>query len=307
MTAVAAPGIAVPLSAVDEVRVDASGALTAVKTIDAGDPYLSGHYPDGAIYPGVFVIESVLQATRRLLGIPELVLAEVESVRFQAPLLPGDTLYLTLSFTTDRDDYVVRAKGTRSDGTPAATITVRCTEPYTRLRPTPANALKDPFRTLNVSKGSFRASQIHVRDLLPHRPPILLVDRVVECGGERVVTEFTVRTSQPCYWQLPSELDRQACAYPDSLVLESFTQACAVLFVMDRRPVTGTLAFGNARAVRLYEPVLPGQTMRHEVWLDRVVGDTALVHGQTTVDGRVCLTAGSLAVLVRDGLTLAGR
>jgi 3-hydroxyacyl-[acyl-carrier-protein] dehydratase len=175
---------------------------------------------------------------------------------------------------------------------------VRCAEPYDRLRSAPAAETSVPER----------ASMVNVRDLLPHRPPILLADRVVSyVAGERAATEFTVRTSQPCFWGLPSEMDRQACAYPDTLVVESFTQACAVLFVLDRGPVTGTLAFGNARSVRLYEPVLPGQTMRHEVWLDRVVGDTALMHGRTTVDGRVCLTAGSLAVLARDGLILAGR
>ena len=300
MTAIVAPGMAVPLSAVDDVSVAVDGRLTATKAITARDPYLSGHYPGRPIYPGVFVLESVLQATRRLLGDPGLVLAEVESVRFQAPLLPGDTLHLVLSFTTDSDGgYIVRAKGTRSDGTPAATVTARCTEPYARPRSAPGHAMKDPFRTLGAMKGSFRAP----RELLPHRAPILLADRIIGyTPRERVVTEFTVRTTQPCYWALPSETDRQVCAYPDTLVIESFTQAAAVLFVLDRGPVTGTLAFGNARSVKLSEPVLPGQTMRHEVWLDRVVGDTALMHGQTTVDGRVCLTAGSLAVLARDGL-----
>ncbi|TDV54804.1 3-hydroxyacyl-ACP dehydratase FabZ family protein [Actinophytocola oryzae] len=302
MTAIAAPSMAIPLSAVDYVRIGAAGELTAEKAIVTGNPYLAGHYPGRPIYPGVFVVESVLQATRRLLGNPELVLAEIESVRFQAPLLPGDTLHLTLSFTTDPDGgYVVRARGTRADGSAAASMTVRATEPYERVRSAPH---------VEVTPVTRAASPVDVRDLLPHRGPILLADRVVaHVPGERVVTEFTVRTSQPCYRGLPSEADREVCAYPDSLVVESFTQACAVLFLLERRPrpVTGTLAFGNARAVRMFEPVLPGQTIRHEAWLDRVVGDTALVRGRSTVDGRVCLTAGSLAVLARDGLTVAGR
>lgn len=299
MTALAPPAMAVPLSAVDDLRVDEHGALTAEKTITTANPYLSGHYPGRPIYPGVFVLESVVQAARRLLGNPELVLAEVESVRLRAPLLPGDTLRLDLSFTEVLDGYRVRARGTRSDGAAAASLTLRCVELGRRARSADdAVPVAGPSGTVPVD----------VRDLLPHRPPILLVDRVVEhVPGERAVTEFTVRTSQPCYRHLPSEVARQAHAYPDSLVLESFTQSCGMLFLLARATrAPGTLAFGNARAVRLSEPVFPGRTMRHEVWLERVLGDTALLHGRTTVDGRVCLTVGSLAVLSRDGLTGAG-
>ncbi|GAB3465335.1 3-hydroxyacyl-ACP dehydratase FabZ family protein [Actinophytocola sediminis] len=281
-------GTARPLSAVDDVLIGAGGALSAVQTIRADNPYLAGHYPGRPIYPGVFVLESALQATRRLLGHHDLVLAEVESVRFRTPLLPGDTLRLALSITPAEDGYLVRAKG------PAATAVLRCVRPTARPAAPVGTAVPRPHPP---------AATVNVRDLLPHRPPILLTDRVVEhVPGERAVTEFTVRTTEPCYRDLPSELDRRACAYPDSLALESFTQACAVLFLLSRPRVAGTLAFGAARAVRLHEPVFPGQTMRHEVHLTRVVGDTALVHGQTTVDGRVTMTAGTLTVLARDGL-----
>lgn len=297
MTADVLP-VAVPLSAVDGVRVRGNGDLTAHKTITTRDPYLSGHYPGAPSYPGVFVLESVLQAARRLLGNPELTIAEIESVRFEAPLPPADTLHLTLTFhpVWDGDPgYLVRARGTRSDGTRAATVTVRCTEPRGRLRRTPR-------ADRPVSLLSRRTELVNVRDLLPHRPPILLTDRVVgSVPGERVVTEFTVRANEPCYRHLPSEVDRMGCAYPDSLVLESFTQACTALLLLDRwRPERGTPVFGSARSVRLYEPVFPGQTLRHEVWLRRCDGDTALLHGQTTVDGRICLTTGTLAVVLRD-------
>jgi 3-hydroxymyristoyl/3-hydroxydecanoyl-(acyl carrier protein) dehydratase len=295
------PMMATPLDAVDSIRVQADGELTAVKEIVGDDPYLPGHYPGGAIYPGVFVIESVLQASRRYLGEPTLSLAEVESVRLQAPLLPGDTLRMSLVFKPVWDghaQYAVRAHCTRSDGSPTATLKLRCAPLGDRLRSLPTAPAVD----FPVSGGG--AGIVNVPALLPHRPPILLVDRVLEHrAGERVVTEYTVRADEPCY----RGRGNAGKAYPDTLLIESFTQACAALFVLDRRaaglPTNGTLAFGSARALRTHAPVFAGQVLRHEVRLDRLVGDTALVSGRTGVDGHERLTAGNLVVLVRAGLT----
>jgi 3-hydroxymyristoyl/3-hydroxydecanoyl-(acyl carrier protein) dehydratase len=300
VTAVVTPVMANPLGAVDSIRVQADGELTAVKEIDAGDPYLSGHYPGGPIYPGVFVIESVLQASRRYLGEPTLSLAEVESARFQAPLLPGDTLRMSLVFKPVWDghaQYAVRAQCTRSDGSAAATLKLRCAPLGDRLRSLPA-------APAGVSSPGTGSGIVDVPSLLPHRAPILLVDRVLEHrAGECAVTEYTVREDEPCYRGRASA----GTAYPDTLLIESFTQACAALFVLDRRaaglPTSGTLAFGSARAVRTHAPAFAGQVLRHEVRLDRLVGDTALVSGRTTVDGQERLTAGNLVVLVRTGLT----
>src|SRR5262249_3996045 len=58
------------------------------------EPYFAGHYPGHPIYPGVFIVEAVLQAARALLdaeGQPGR-LAEVVSARFLAPVQPGDAL-----------------------------------------------------------------------------------------------------------------------------------------------------------------------------------------------------------------------
>ena len=93
------PRFAAPLAAVDRVQcssVTADGfTLQAEKRVEASDPYLRAHFPSLPIYPGVFVLETVLQAVALVLeessgGVPEVV--EVRSMRFLAPLLAGDTL-----------------------------------------------------------------------------------------------------------------------------------------------------------------------------------------------------------------------
>ncbi len=123
---------AAPLDAVDTVDVDSVHEVTATKTVHADDPYLSGHYPHFTIYPGIFIIESVGQAVRahterhRQPHIPEL--AEVASVRFTAPLVPGNTLTVNASITPDDQDrgvLKVKADCRREDGARCAAMTLK--------------------------------------------------------------------------------------------------------------------------------------------------------------------------------------
>lgn len=296
MTAVAAPCPAVPLCAVDELVVLGDGELTATKRITAADPYLSGHYPGRPIYPGVFVIESVLQAARRYLGDPGLAIASVESVRLRAPLLPGDVLRLSLVFNPLPDgQFRVRAGGTRADGSAAASVELCCVPLRQRANPGPSEPTGVPIACPDLPP---------VRSLLPHRPPILLVDAIREHRTGEIVTEYVVRETEPCYRSSVSE----ALCYPDTLVLESFVQAAATLFVLDGAaalPAGGMLVLGSARGVRFGVPVLPGQSIRHRVTLDRLTGDTALLRGTSTVHGRPCLGVTTVAVAVRANTVVA--
>jgi 3-hydroxyacyl-[acyl-carrier-protein] dehydratase len=117
---------AAPLVAVDRHTVVSPSEITAVKDIRADDPYLEGHYPDFTIYPGVFIIESVVQTVRLLaeetLDAPEEIeLAGVPSVRFVTPLLPGDTLHIRCLCTAGEDGtFRVKAECTTGAGAKAA-------------------------------------------------------------------------------------------------------------------------------------------------------------------------------------------
>jgi len=85
---------AVPLDALDEVVARGDGSIRTVKQVHGDEPYFAGHYPGHPIYPGVFLVEAVVQAAREHLdrkwGVSRLV--EVVSTRFLAPVQPGDTL-----------------------------------------------------------------------------------------------------------------------------------------------------------------------------------------------------------------------
>jgi len=111
---------AAPIDAIDTIEIISPLECTATKLIRADDPYLEGHYPPFAIYPGVFVIESVHQAVCRLITETRgksvfADLATVTSVRFMVPLLPGDTLQVHLT-CEEREDGMITVKAVGRKG-----------------------------------------------------------------------------------------------------------------------------------------------------------------------------------------------
>jgi 3-hydroxyacyl-[acyl-carrier-protein] dehydratase len=103
--------MSVPLEAFLEVEVedceDGGFLVRAVQDVDPGEPYIRGHFPGFAIYPGVFLIETVAQATAAALdpstGNPPRVTG-VRSMRFLAPLLAGDSVLVEARVRHDRDE-----------------------------------------------------------------------------------------------------------------------------------------------------------------------------------------------------------
>jgi 3-hydroxyacyl-[acyl-carrier-protein] dehydratase len=101
----------VPLEAFLEVDVedddDGGVVVRAVQAVNPDEPYVRGHFPGFAIYPGVFLIETVAQATAAALdlgaGTP-LRVTGVRSMRFLAPLLAGDRVLVEAHVRQDRDE-----------------------------------------------------------------------------------------------------------------------------------------------------------------------------------------------------------
>ncbi|MEV4702073.1 hypothetical protein [Actinoplanes sp. NPDC049316] len=151
-----------------------------------------------------------------------------------------------------------------------------------------------------------------LRRILPHRHPILLVDRILEesvtaRGAESwLVALKAVTGSEPCYADVDEDAPDSAYAYPAALVLESFVQSAAALWARAARangqPHEGTLFFAGARNVKLHSPVHPGDRLLHRVRLDDAVGATAFLSGTTSLadrSGVPVLSVGSVVLAVR--------
>ncbi len=132
-------------------------------------------------------------------------------------------------------------------------------------------------------------------DLLPHRPPFLLVDRLVELEpGERIVAEWTTTGDEYFY---PGHFPGRP-TLPGVLQVEALAQtgACAVLSNPDfagRLPL-----FGGVDKVKFRRQVVPGETLRLEVTLDKLGRRAGKGTGLASVNGELACQANLLFVIV---------
>ncbi|MFK0249532.1 3-hydroxyacyl-ACP dehydratase FabZ family protein [Amycolatopsis azurea] len=142
-----------------------------------------------------------------------------------------------------------------------------------------------------------------IRVLLPQRYPLLLVDRVLELvPGESIVTIKAVTGTEPCYEGIPDGAPADRYDYPKSLMIESFGQSAALLWLDGREPVEdddSTLMFIGARDYRFTGAARPGDVLRHEVRLESVLADTAFATGRTWVGDRLIATVTTLTATRR--------
>jgi 3-hydroxyacyl-[acyl-carrier-protein] dehydratase len=141
-----------------------------------------------------------------------------------------------------------------------------------------------------------------ILSVLPHRYPMLLVDRVrsLDPGGA-VVAIKNVTASEPCYADVepghPGGL-----GYPQSLVIESLIQAGAVLQGHSSggsRAAAGVMVFAAITGCRFHGEARPGDVMEHRVRVVRAVSDAVILTGETWVGERCIVRAERLIGAMR--------
>ena len=135
-----------------------------------------------------------------------------------------------------------------------------------------------------------------IKNILPHRYPFLMVDKVSELEeGRRIVAIKNVSINEPFF----------AGHFPDYpimpgvLVIEAMAHAGGILYiksgvdVTDRRPF-----FVGIDKVKFRKPIFPGDTMRMEVTVLRKRQNCWKLKGKTFVDDTLAVEAEILAVFV---------
>jgi len=137
-----------------------------------------------------------------------------------------------------------------------------------------------------------------IQNLLPHRYPFLLVDRVVELEPEKKLVGFKNVTANEEFFNghFPGHP-----VMPGVLILEALAQACALLAYKSNgmNPKDYVVYLMAIDGAKFRKPVVPGdrltltaEVIRHKssVWKQR---------GVATVDGQVVAEAEFLATVVK--------
>jgi 3-hydroxymyristoyl/3-hydroxydecanoyl-(acyl carrier protein) dehydratase len=315
--------MAAPLVAVDTVEADgdvATGlAIRATKHVDPDELYLRGHFPGFVIYPGVFIIESLIQAVAHgfaLRGYPPPPLRTLRSVRFLAPILAGDSLRLDITAVGSGADApaVIRAIVHRGDGTVAAKLFAEFGGPnparstVTGAEAPPVGAIDPDPPVVATEPDPSALEHGQIQAMLPQRYPMLLLDRALHVTpGIAMTAVKAVSATDPCYRSVPAGAPPEAYAFPVSLLVESFGQAAAVVW-LSRHPeldATGSLPLlAVVRDFRIEGDVRPGDVIRHEVQMDHAVDGAGFGTGEIFVGDRRIATVGSLLAVVRPDAAL---
>ena len=134
-----------------------------------------------------------------------------------------------------------------------------------------------------------------IQDILPHRYPFLLVDRIVELTpGERIVGVKQVTINEPFFQgHFPG-----APVMPGVLVVEAMAQVGAVYalrHIEDRE--RKLVLFSGIDNARFSRPVVPGDTLVLTVTPLRVGGRVQRMHGEAHVEGQLAAEADIMSVV----------
>ena len=152
------------------------------------------------------------------------------------------------------------------------------------------DAAATPTRTLPLEAAD-------IMRIIPHRYPFLLLDRVLELEpGRRAVGIKAVTANEP---QFTGHFPGRPIM-PGVLMVEALAQTAAVA-VMTLDEYRGKLGlFAGIDDCRFRRMVLPGDTLRLEVTVDKLRGMFGRVRGVATVDGEVAVEATLSIIIPRD-------
>jgi 3-hydroxyacyl-[acyl-carrier-protein] dehydratase len=129
---------------------------------------------------------------------------------------------------------------------------------------------------------------------IPHRPPMLLLDDIVEWEPERIICKKTFRAdewfSQGHYPEFP--------LVPGVLLCEAAMQAGAVMLSKHARG-EGVPVAGRLNDVKFKRMIRPGDTILIETQLDERMGDAFFLSAKVTYDEKLAATLSFAVTLAK--------
>ncbi len=130
-------------------------------------------------------------------------------------------------------------------------------------------------------EGAMNIEQI--MKVLPHRPPFLLVDRILSLKGNKIVATKNVTMNEPFFaGHFPGHP-----IMPGVLQLEAIAQVAGIVLLKATEKASQVAYFMSAEDVKWRKPVVPGDVLVIEVELTKVRGKIGKASGVCKVAGEV--------------------
>ena len=124
-----------------------------------------------------------------------------------------------------------------------------------------------------------------IKEILPHRYPFLLIDKVISMEGNKIVAIKNVTVNEN-YFQghFPAE-----AVIPGVLIIEALAQTGAVA-ILSKNEFKGKIAyFAGIDKAKFRRKVIPGDILRLEVEITKLRGRAGIGYGIAYVDDKkVC-------------------
>ena len=123
-----------------------------------------------------------------------------------------------------------------------------------------------------------------ISQILPHRYPFLMVDRVLEYEEDKKIVAIKNVSANEYYFQghFPGQP-----VMPGVLMMEGLAQTAGILALRKKENLGKLIYFVGMDNVRLRRVVMPGDQLRFEVEVIRMRAKIASMRGQAFVEGKV--------------------
>ena len=114
-----------PMLMIDRVLDYSDDRLVAIKAVTSNEPVFQGHFPHWPIFPGVLILEAMVQASAVMASLAlgakaddnrVYLFAGIDKARFKQPVVPGDCIQIeTRSVRRIRDIWKTAAEAKVGD------------------------------------------------------------------------------------------------------------------------------------------------------------------------------------------------
>ena len=137
-----------------------------------------------------------------------------------------------------------------------------------------------------------------IKKIIPHRYPLLLVDKIIECDDEsRIVGIKSVTMNEPFFQGHFPDYP----IMPGVLIVEAMAQVACILGIrILKKEGNASVFFTGIDKVKFRKPVVPGDVLRLELTKVKQRGELFRFEGKALVEDQV-VTQGTIQAILGKG------